>query len=302
MNDLINLYLSTCEQNLNDFRLIQDELKTELPLNEIFGALSISSDVLMSMWASGRKSIRTAVAREVIADYPAEILQPSLIIDSVVNLFDELIDEILLPEQKNLLIMELIRALALSSRKRLPHFMHERIGRFFEKGIVIAISENVYLKRLKESLRFENRMENIISVYNCKSLDIDIFFEMPLLRLYGEKINLQSILELARIDRILSLIEKDYHDVSHDALHETDTPVSIIFLHKNGDCINYLHQAANHFLKTARKKSLPADRRLRQIFENLSERIEKNHRKIINLGNGDTYSKLTLNKKQAQEG
>jgi len=120
--------------------------------------------------------LRTSIAQKIIPDYPEEVLESSILFDAVVNLFDDLIDEVLKRKQKQLILIELIRLIALLNRKSFPDKIRNRVSIFFHKGIVIAVSEQIFLQQLTKTLNNNEQLKFAIQTYDCRSLVIDIFF------------------------------------------------------------------------------------------------------------------------------
>ncbi|MHA1795897.1 MAG: hypothetical protein ACTSUK_07285, partial [Promethearchaeota archaeon] len=273
MNDLFRIYRETVFESSTEISKIQKELQTSIPLNEIDDMVKYSSEKLISLWQSGRKVNRTSFALRVIPDFPNELLKISLLLDAIVNLFDDLIDEKMDKAQQQITLLELIRVLSQFECASLPVIIRERIAFFLNKGIVIAISENTFLSRLAQIQDFDEQLKSGIQIYDCRSIDIDIFLGIPLLW-KDENFEIKPILTLARNYRALSLLQKDLHDLSYDNINGSHTPISIISAKMNGNGLNnYVHKWATYYFdKCKNMKKIDSFRN--RIMNNLIKESE----------------------------
>ena len=107
VDELEQVYLSTIEDNLCEIETILAQLDiSNIPVQQFQDLLYQSSKNLTEHWQTGRKVVRTQIARMLIPNYPDSVLKLSLTIDAIINLLDDLLDEILAKEQKAAYILE----------------------------------------------------------------------------------------------------------------------------------------------------------------------------------------------------
>jgi hypothetical protein len=95
------------EKIINDIKL-----SDSIPIIQLKEILGKSSQNLTDKWTSGRKSLRTEIAIKVIPNYPSKALQTALTIDSIVNLIDDNLDDLMSKQERTLYTIELVRNLA----------------------------------------------------------------------------------------------------------------------------------------------------------------------------------------------
>ena len=272
LDDLISRYLSTLTRNCESTESIQADLPVALPLEVIHGIIETSANFLMTKWASERKGVRTAVAMAIVPDYPLEVLEVSLLLDAVVNLFDDLIDENLTKQEKNLLVLELLRALALLNSAQLSHSLRKQIDLYFNKGITIAISEQESYARIQAARNIEEQVNIAVESYLTRGLVADIFFELPLMWQWGTDIDFRQVLYLARVDRALTLLEKDWQDVDHDIANNTHTPVTLLC--HEGNEYTCLESMAENLRALGARTDTQVHPALRVVVKRLRQRIK----------------------------
>ncbi len=116
---------------------------------------------------------------------------------------------------------------------------------YFSKILCVAVSEMHYSKKMQNAEKTDELIQHAISCYNYRAYDVDIFFEIPMLVLYG-KID-GRIIDLARIFRAVNLIVKDWNDLEHDLKNETLTPVVIIAMNHPENAKNYIMDILEHY-------------------------------------------------------
>jgi hypothetical protein len=253
----IDLYGSSRELNYQDIRTIIQDLKIDNHIShedfEFF--INSSIDNLINKWKSGRKILRTDVARSIINDYPHRMIRPSIILDATINLLDDLFDEKMNKEEKGLYIIELLRINAVLMQENLSKTQDLHISNYYNKLLCIAIPEFLYKEKILNSDNIDDIVLLSMQCYDCKSMDMDIFMELPLSELkYSDEI-IKDIVELARIHRALILIRKDIIDIDHDKRMETITPMVILnereeFQNIISTIINNYHDRISKISKT----------------------------------------------------
>lgn len=275
VSKLGKLYISTVDKNLQSMKKIIEDIHVSdsIPACKLNEMLNASSCNLTDKWKSSRKSLRTEIALKTIPEYPPNALQVSLIIDSMINLLDDSLDELMTKQQRALYVIELVRTLAVFNQYEISKESRKKISEYFNKILVIAITEILYEEKIKASDEFRERLDFSIQCYDCKCLVTDIFFELPLIELYGNDEAVKGIISLARIHRALFQVIKDSRDLERDIKNQTETPVVILF---NEDEIldKYLDAMIEHYLKESTKFK-PADfkKELQPIAKKLLELI-----------------------------
>ncbi len=230
IQQLSETYLATIGDNLQAIDGILQDLGIgeAVPLSQFQEALQMSAGHLVRYWQMGRKVLRTRIAQEMIPGYPASVLNLSLMLDATINVLDDLLDELLTKEEKGIYILEMARILAIYNQLDIPAPLRERIAAYFNKCICIVLPEIVYKERLKATRDFDRRLVYAEQCYDSKSLDMDIFVELPLLEMFGPDVPIQGVVSLARVHRAVSLLHKDLADLEHDRTNHTETPLVIL--------------------------------------------------------------------------
>ena len=207
---------------------------------------------MLGKWKEGRKVLRTNVSRTIIQDYPQKVLRPSIIIDAMINLLDDILDEKMDKMEKGLYIIELLRINSLLLKDKLNEKQQEALSKYYNKLLCIAIPELIYNGKIKSSKDIQEIIRFTTQCYDCKSMDMDIFLELPLIEMGYDDIEIKEVVDLSRIHRALVFIKKDIGDIDHDLKNETETPILIIKNHNNYKNIvseilnNYMIKANNH--------------------------------------------------------
>lgn len=281
ISELRQLYLSTIDNNLRIIGEIVGEVQISdsIPVEQFKNMLDRSSQSLVDKWKSGRKSLRTEIAVKVLPKYPSAVLKTSLMIDAIINLLDDNLDELMTKEERVLNIVELVRATAIFNQQPASNEIKQRISGYFNKVLCIGISEILYGGKIKASGDFSQQLQYLIQCYDCKSLVTDIFFELPLLELYGNDKRIKDIVSLARIHRAVHQIKKDYRDLEWDIKNHTETPI-IILSKKEGSVGQYMDAMMEHYEKESRKFE-PAHfsegfrTTIERLMESISEEVDE---------------------------
>lgn len=248
VGELEQVYLSTIKDNLSEIETVLAQLGiSSIPVGQFADLLSQSSKNLTGKWQTGRKVVRTQIARMLIPSYPSCVTKLSLTIDAIINLLDELLDEILLVEQKAVYILEMVRVLSLLNHLEAPPRFQRRIASYFNKCICIVIPEVLYKDKIRAASSFDERLEYSIHCYDAKSLDMDVFMELPLVELYGEDERVDALVSSARIHRAVALINKDYRDLQHDRENDTETPLVLLAAEGEEQLRVYLNAMMGHY-------------------------------------------------------
>jgi hypothetical protein len=238
-------------------------------LNKIIEETSLT---LVNKWKSKKKILRTTYIYRVIPNYPEKFLELSILIDAIVNLLDDLYDEILTKEQRGLVIIELLRLLPFLT-KSYPVLVSSKISDYFSKIFTVAIMESIYKQLIEETKDFDEKLNYFIECYACKSKDIDLFVELPLIELDFDEESIKKTVSLFNTYRALQIISKDIIDINHDLANQTYTP--IILLMKGGnDFKRYMNQITNHYYELSRKYVTENDPFLKKLRENVVNDIQ----------------------------
>ncbi|MEX2725599.1 MAG: hypothetical protein Q6367_017065 [Candidatus Freyarchaeota archaeon] len=270
--EIYKLYEETIAENIHYLKKLEKELGYGTDLAEnLRQVLSTSARNLSDKWRSEAKYLRTKYSKMAIPDYPEEVLKISIFVDAVVNLLDDVLDEELTKEQKAVYLIELIRVLTFHHGINLPKNLKKLISDYFNKIIFVAVSENSLYKKLlgvsDESVIFDLCAKS----YLCRSLDMDIFVELPLTKNGYRRNEIKSIVESARLFRVINLVKKDYVDLLHDKKFGITTPLTILG-NKNIPIEKFVL-----FLDSYCKRMTPTPKseRSRLIIENFSEMVKK---------------------------
>ncbi len=274
------VYTSTVNDNLEGIEDILKEVQAQgsVPIEQFAQILSVTSNNLATMWQTGRKTLRTQIAYEIIPDYPEHILKLSLAIDAITNLLDDLLDEVMSKEQRGLYILELVRVISLTIAQLEPKFQIP-VANYFNKGICIVIPEIAYTEQIKATNVFEERLYLASQCYKFKSLDMDIYIELPLIELCDNLAEVENIVRLARIHRAICLVKKDYGDLERDAENGTETPIAILAGEGETSLQKYINVLVNMFEDEAETIIVSPDAECYRFAENA--------RKLISLEAGD---------------
>ncbi|MBU0496480.1 MAG: hypothetical protein KKC68_07770 [Candidatus Thermoplasmatota archaeon] len=277
-----NHYTKTLDQNAASLPRLLESIHLSEPVNPylIQQITMASAQNLTDKWLTGRKSLRTEIAYRTIPDYPESMLTSSLLIDALINLLDDSLDELMTKPERSLYIIELVRVLAIYNHQTLSKEAYQKIAEYFNKILCIAATEKLYAKNIKSTTEFSRCLQQAINCYNCKSIVIDIFFELPLLERYGAKTDICNIISLARVHRALYQILKDYNDVERDIANETETPMVILF-QKEEKIKDYIDAMIDYYLwETENLLEKNYETELREISVNLTTIVYDKSRHI----------------------
>lgn len=253
ISDFMKMYVSTIGDNLAEIEVFMDELgiKDAVSLEQFEGVFSLAANDLAGRWNEGTKTLRTTMAYGMIPGYPESVLLTSITVDSFVNLIDDVFDEVTTKQERAPFVIEMIRVLSVLNGQGISKETHLGISRYFNKLLCIGVPEMAFTARIKSSRKFGERLGFSIQCYDCKRLDIDFFFELPLLEMgFGEK-DTGEMLRLARIFRAVHLIKKDFKDIKHDSENGTETP--LVILSEEGSLLGkYMDSLIGHYEKECR--------------------------------------------------
>lgn len=275
VSQLSDLYLETVKENAD---LLTDLIKRSHLDNpgfeeEYASVLEASAENIVSKWRKHRKMLRTKVVCDVIPDYPARILKQSLLLDAMVNILDDLYDEPLQKEVNSLYIIELLRTLALFNRDGLRSYGDE-VSDYLNKLLCIAILERTYMGKIQNSSTFDEVLRYSIECYDVKSMDVDIFIELPLLEMGVVAEQIAEVTGLLNVLRALHIIFKDLVDLEHDAFHGIETPIMIVSTKFGEESANFISKLVDHYVAQAEKRLLGGDGKVSEIVKNVKGLIK----------------------------
>jgi len=254
MPDIISLYNDSAYNNLKiiDKIIISDMGLNDPYLMELFNkTLQTSKNELIEKWRSGKKYLRTLTAIKAFPDYSLDSLNLSISIDAIINILDDLLDENLEKQAKTFYIVEIIRTLANYHYQKSNEALRHCIGSYFNKCIMIALLEKHFYDLLRNTKGDDYLIKYPIYIYDIRSLDIDVFIEIPLLSSNTIQFK-DDVLKVARTYRALELIKKDILDVEHDIDNGIDTIFTILWNRKN-DLLASVSNLTELYLERTRK-------------------------------------------------
>ena len=170
----------------------------------------------------------------------------------------------------------MIRILAIFNQQEISSKSRLKISEYFNKILCVAIPEIIYKGKIKNTSDFEKRLDYSIGCYDCKSLDMDIFVELPLIKLYDNDREIDDIVSLTRIHRAICLIKKDFRDLEHDIENETETPLIILFGEGKENLKRYMGRMFEHYEKESVKmRKMEFCGNFQEIAKRLQELILK---------------------------
>ena len=240
----------------DNIKIIDQILTSDIGLNdpylmELFNkVLQSSKNGLVKKWKSGKKYLRTLSVMKALPEYPMNSLNLSVSIDAMINIFDDLFDENLEKHTKNFYLVEIFRMLANYHYQEFDENLRFHVGNYFNKLIMIALLEKHFYDLIKNGKKDDHLLKNAAHVYDIRSLDIDIFVEIPLLA--SNTIEFEDdIIKVARIYRALELIKKDFLDVEYD-LENGQVTLFTMFWDRKIDLRNLISKLTDLYLERAK--------------------------------------------------
>lgn len=242
--ELIELYEKTIEENVAYLRNLEDELFGSTEFGEtMHKSLIQSTKNLTDKWRSQEKYIRTAYAMRAIPDYPDEVKKLSIFLDANINLMDDILDENLSREEMALYLVELLRVLSIKDGYPMTQALKQKISDYFNKIIFVAISEGALFPQFSKQEK-SKLLAMILRSYFSRSIDMDLFLELPLHESGCDKENMNALIKAGRVFRVMNLAKKDFMDIEHDKEKNIINPVSVAM--KKGispqELIDYLYE------------------------------------------------------------
>jgi hypothetical protein len=277
----LKLYKKSYQRDLEKIENILDHLglnkKRFSP--EYKKLLKTSSDFLANKWKNKTKYCRTEFAQQAFQEnYPDKYLELSLMLDAIVNILDELYDEDLDKQEKELYILEFLRATANYSYLWPNKKFGQKVQEYFNKLIVLAVAEKRYQEMLKKKSKTDDLAEGSAQLLLCRGMDMDIFTEIALLD-KKEGGNKEKIKDTARIFRALNILKKDILDLEHDRKNNIDT-VLLLVVDKNIELENYFKKI---FGKLGVEKVFPSKTKGNNVNASFLKMIEKEKRQILKI-------------------
>ncbi|MBD3205348.1 hypothetical protein GF319_03260 [Candidatus Bathyarchaeota archaeon] len=276
VDQLAKIYEETVLENVQYLKQLENELFGRVNFNEeVHGVLTLSSQNITQKWLSGKKYLRTKYARNAILEYPDEVLKLSILLDSNINLMDDILDEALTQDETALYLVELLRVLALRESYVMDDELRMRISNYFNKLIFVAVSEKLLLEKIGDYDGEDfNRMA--YNYFKGRSIDMDLFLEIPLLHMGYDKSEINEILVVGRLLRIVNLIKKDIADLKHDLKSDITTPITV--LHEKNKSIKELVDYV--FSRSVGKVPQKGSRKADPIMSNLTNLLLKEQEEL----------------------
>jgi len=276
---LARLYEETVKENVNYLKKLEKELYSKAELHKVVHeTLFKSAQNLTKKWLAGEKYLRTKYVRDAILEYPKDTLKISILLDSTINLMDDLLDETLSREERAFYIVELLRVLALRDSYSIGDEVKNRISNYFNKIIFVAVSEQIFLEKMKDK-EDEDFYKVAYDYFAGRSLDMDLFLEIPLHELKYKQSEIDEIVKVGRRFRTINLMKKDLIDLEHDM--EFNIPTPIVMLHQKGkpfkDFVDYV------FSHTLGDMPIKSSKNAEPIIHNLVNLTIKEQKEIAEL-------------------
>lgn len=283
----IKIYHQSIKKNILGVKSILKKLRMKkLPLSLYENVLTQTSDQIISNWATGRKYSRTLFAQNAFGKwYPIKYTQLSLCIDTMVNILDDFLDEVLDKKTRVNYIIEFLRIFS-TYESECPLKIHRSLKEYFEKLITLAVAEGFYQKQIAQEKDLNKIVKDSADLLICRGQDIDVFIEIALLNFKNRKA-IPVIKKIGRIFRALNILKKDIKDIEHDQKNKIDTVVTLIFSRDDinfsvyiGNLLNFFIERVNLILKpiSTEKK----DSRFLPIY-NFNQMIQKDKKEILKI-------------------
>jgi hypothetical protein len=278
--EIIQKYVETVNISITSIKKILDGTGNKEIVNDrLKKIVELSSADLISKWQNKNKILRTNYIYQLIPNYPIEILELSITIDAMVNLLDDIYDETLTKEQKAIIVIELLRLIPFVTKSH-SEKIRLKISEYFNKILTVAITESIYRDLIEGTNDFKEKLKYGIDCYNCKSKDIDLFIELPLLKLGINEKSIRNMIKIFNIHRALSIIFKDLKDINHDYQNQTYTP--IMLLAETEKDLNYLNHIINYYNESLNNLIEENDPFIKTIYENVRKDIQNLSKNIQN--------------------
>jgi len=273
LEHIIKMYGESIEDDLANLEKIDPYI-----IQQCETLLKTSQYKTTQNWVLGKKTIRTLhVAQAFSENYPEDILRTSIEIDAIVNHLDDLFDEKLDKKNKVPPIIEIFRLLANSYRIDLNREMKSAISKYYDNIVVVAASEGYYYDLIKSSRDVNEMFEYSKSLYDCRSLDMDVFVELPAIRLHADADELTNLKKIARAYRSLNLIKKDMKDYEHDIKNENETIITLLSERKL-ELEDVIKRLSRHYMKIS--NDVPIKGKFSLVIANFRSMIKRENRDL----------------------
>ena len=278
LHHLIERYSTTLHKTQHQVTQILCQMNIEKSIDSsTFNTMvTDATQKLIEKWKNQAKTLRTAMVYQVIPNYPDALLEPSLLLDAMINLLDDLYDEILSKDDLTHYVIEVLRILALFTPQKLTTHQQEHVTTYFTKILSIALLESIYIHKIHLASNSAEKIEYVIECYEIKSRDLDIFLELPLLEFDIRPKILEKIVSFGHIYRALSIIIKDINDLDHDLKHHIKTPMVLLSQDTEKCFREQIDAVLNQYLqKSTQDQGKPETPLEATIINNIKEEIHK---------------------------
>jgi hypothetical protein len=286
-NFISNLYFETVNESIDLLTdiLEQININNSTHKEELSDVLKASAQNIISKWKNHEKTLRTKVIYDILPNYPDHLLKKSLLLDAMVNILDDIYDEILTKEQRSIYIIELLRILVLFNQEDKFTSYSNEVSNYFNKLLCVAMLENIYKEKIEKSPTFDDVVKYSIECYNSKSMDIDIFIELPLLEMGVDSDRIGELTSLINVYRALYIIFKDVSDLEHDKKNDIKTPIVIISETFSEEKSDYIRSLVDYYDNLSRICNEGVNEKGSSILYNIKKLIEstlKNNEHVFN--------------------
>ena len=227
--DLIKIYEKSVEDNINYLIQLEKDVFRETKLSKDFHQILVkSSGNLTEKWQNEKKHLRTEYCISAIPNYPKDIIMPSIHIDAAINLMDDILDENLSKNEMMFCLIECVRVLSIKNKFCLTDKMRTSISKCFNKLIFLSITEFKIIPQISKEKDISALFDIIRKFYFARTFDIDIFVELPLLKMNIQQDEIDEAVNIGRKFRVINILKKDFFDLSHDKKCNIPSVITIL--------------------------------------------------------------------------
>jgi len=227
-----------------------------------------TSKTLIEKWSKECKVFRTEYAWKAIPIHPTNTLPLSVLLDAILNILDDLSNK----QNVDVYAIELAKLISLLCLQDNFYKHRNRISEYFQKILCVKGLEAVYYDAIRQSKSFDYKLFFTIKCYSLKSMDVDIFFELPLTDLSLET-GVEWVVKLARMFRAIDMIKRDSEAFYSDFQNQIDTPLVIAC--RQYDLNKFIQSMYEHYLSEVLKisKKIDFNHAAAEICERLEDMI-----------------------------
>lgn len=100
------------------------------------------------------------------------------------------------------------------------------ISIYLLKVLSLGLREREYLRLMNSTSNLDEMMDYAYECYICRSLDVDLFYEIQLLFL--KDFDIVPVLKGGRLLRSIDILLKDATDLEYDIKHSIESPITTL--------------------------------------------------------------------------